>query len=493
MKKKLRFKGMLMLICLMLIIGFWGTDVYASSKKKTKSEHTDEWYGKWKTYSCVNNKGKSVTKYYQYPKIAEKYGVPESCFRSPGIKHFKGDFGNISYTIICSEEYEEETKRTYIDCEGAIYFNECMTPKINKRGNCGDGYLHTEILYMSPRMYMRPTKKNIIDLQLVNNPDLICSYNSQYKIHKPLNLKGDIASLVQTVIDVGTANLAGIVTSTLGWAETVSKTTSKIEKIELKNVGATKYKSQINKIKSIGVRLNHKIWFENNDFVHLDYTEIYPEDSNYLKKKSRNAKARFTYSFYALGKEKDVADTYNITYKIGNADKINFEEAKRKKLLTVSSYAGGEYTGKKQKPKIEVKYGELVLEEGKDYTVKYKNNVLPGEAKIIVSGKGIYTGSITNTYNIYISRPELTTSNTNISEKYRIVKISLTDKSKVTGYEIYKRTENSNKFKLVKTTKDKTFTDGNIELNKKYYYKARAYIVIKGKKYYSAYSNCVLI
>ena len=63
----------------------------------------------------------------------------------------------------------------------------------------------------------------------------------------------------------------------------------------------------------------------------------------------------------------------------------------------------------------------------------------------------------------------------------------------MTGYEIYKRTENSNKFKLVKTTKDKTFTDGNIELNKKYYYKARAYIVIKGKKYYSAYSNCVLI
>ena len=110
-----------MLICLMLIIGFWGTDVYASSKKETKSEHTDEWYGKWKTYSCVNNKGKSVTKYYQYPKIAKKYGIPESCFRSPGIKHHKGGFGNISYTIICSQEYEEETKRTYIDCEGAIY------------------------------------------------------------------------------------------------------------------------------------------------------------------------------------------------------------------------------------------------------------------------------------------------------------------------------------------------------------------------------------
>lgn len=493
MKKKLRFKGMLMLICLMLIIGFWGTDVYASSKKETKSEHTDEWYGKWKTYSCVNNKGKSVTKYYQYPKIAKKYGIPESCFRSPGIKHHKGGFGNISYTIICSQEYEEETKRTYIDCEGAIYINDCLTPKTNSKGDHDDGYLHTDILYVSPGMWMRPTKNNAIDLQLMNNTDLICSYSSQYKVEKPLNFKGDIASLVQAVVDVGTGNLTGLVTSTLGWAETICKEPTKLEKEGLKNVGATRYGGDKEKIKSIGVRLNDRICLMKNNFIHLDYTEIYPEDSNYTKTNLRKAKARFIFSFNYGGQKKEVVDEYKIEYKIKDDGKINFKEAKNKKLLTVSSWAGGEYTGKKQTPKVKVEYRGLILKEGKDYVVKYKNNVLPGNAKIIVSGKGIYTGSITNTYNIYISRPELTTSNTNISEKYRIVKISLTDKSKVTGYEIYKRTENSNKFKLVKTTKDKTFTDGNIELNKKYYYKARAYIVIKGKKYYSAYSNCVLI
>ena len=116
-----------------------------------------------------------------------------------------------------------------------------MTPKINSKGDHDDGYLHTDILYVSPGMWMRPTKNNAIDLQLMNNTDLICSYSSQYKVEKPLNFKGDIASLVQAVVDVGTGNLTGLVTSTLGWAETICKEPTKLEKEGLKNVGATRY------------------------------------------------------------------------------------------------------------------------------------------------------------------------------------------------------------------------------------------------------------
>lgn len=482
-----------MLICLMLVMGLGGTDVYAASKKERKSQDIDEGYGVWKPYSFVNSKGKYVTKYYQYPKIAQEYGVPKSCFQSSGVKHYKGDLGKVSYTVICKEEFEEETKRTYINSEVAIYINDWVKPEIKYCGDHADGYLHTNIIYVSPGMFMRPTKNNVIDLQLVNNPDLICSYNSQYKMHKPLSCDGVIASLTQTAVDVGTMNVTGIVTSTVGWAETISKSTTKVEKIELKDVGAKKYGDKGAKIKSVGVRLNDRVWFRNNNFIHLDYTEIYPKDSNYTKTNSRKAKARFAFSFYAEGKKKNVNDKYNISYKIEDDGKINIKEAKKQKLLKVSSYAGGEYTGKEQKPKVKVEYDGLILEEGTDYVIKYKNNVLPGNAQIIVKGKGVYTGTVTNKYNIYIPSPDLSASDTKITEKSRIIKISLTPISKATGYEVYKRVESSKKFQLIKVTKNNVYTDGNLVVDKKYYYKARAYIVIKGKKYYSAYSNSVRI
>ena len=58
------------------------------------------------------------------------------------------------------------------------------------------------------------------------------------------------------------------------------------------------------------------------------------------------------------------------------------------------------YTGKENKPAVTVKNGSRKLTEGKDYAVKYENNVNVGTAKITVTGKGNCTGSVVKEFKI---------------------------------------------------------------------------------------------
>lgn len=63
------------------------------------------------------------------------------------------------------------------------------------------------------------------------------------------------------------------------------------------------------------------------------------------------------------------------------------------------------------------------------------------------------------------------------------------------GIELYRATGSSAKYKKIKTVKLKKnqytfkYTDGDVETGKKYYYKMRAYKIVKGKKVYSKYSQ----
>ena len=56
------------------------------------------------------------------------------------------------------------------------------------------------------------------------------------------------------------------------------------------------------------------------------------------------------------------------------------------------------YTGKAIKPAVKVKYGISSLKQGTDYTVKYSNNINVVTAKLTISGKGKYAGSVTKTF-----------------------------------------------------------------------------------------------
>jgi hypothetical protein len=73
---------------------------------------------------------------------------------------------------------------------------------------------------------------------------------------------------------------------------------------------------------------------------------------------------------------------------------------------SVAPFAAQAYTGKPVTPLPRVFYQTeketLELELGKDFSVTYRNNVNVGEAKVIIHGKGKYTGSHETTF--YIAR-----------------------------------------------------------------------------------------
>ena len=65
--------------------------------------------------------------------------------------------------------------------------------------------------------------------------------------------------------------------------------------------------------------------------------------------------------------------------------------------LSTSTYA---YDGKAKTPSVTVKVGGKTLKKDTDYTVSYSNNTKIGTAKVTITGKGNYTGSISKTYSI---------------------------------------------------------------------------------------------
>ena len=89
----------------------------------------------------------------------------------------------------------------------------------------------------------------------------------------------------------------------------------------------------------------------------------------------------------------------NVTEK----DKINEELISAEEVpdeLWVTGIADEvDYNGIAQTfPDMHVYYGKILLEEGKSYSVKYKNNVKAGTASVTITGKGNYAGTITKTF-----------------------------------------------------------------------------------------------
>lgn len=70
--------------------------------------------------------------------------------------------------------------------------------------------------------------------------------------------------------------------------------------------------------------------------------------------------------------------------------------------LSQNSYT---YDGKAKTPTVTVKDGAAVLKEGTDYTVTYSNNINVGTAKVTITGKGNYTGTVTKEFTITKAAP----------------------------------------------------------------------------------------
>lgn len=65
-------------------------------------------------------------------------------------------------------------------------------------------------------------------------------------------------------------------------------------------------------------------------------------------------------------------------------------------------YTLATYTAKSKTPKVTLTLKGKTLKSGTDYSVTYKNNKNPGTAKVIITGKGDYSGSKTATFKIRV-------------------------------------------------------------------------------------------
>ena len=75
------------------------------------------------------------------------------------------------------------------------------------------------------------------------------------------------------------------------------------------------------------------------------------------------------------------------------------------------------YTGKEIVPQVTIESDGIVLQEGKEYSLKYINNTNVGTATIEIEGTGNYTNKATKTFNIVeISKNNTEQNNENQSE-----------------------------------------------------------------------------
>jgi len=133
---------------------------------------------------------------------------------------------------------------------------------------------------------------------------------------------------------------------------------------------------------------------------------------------------------------------------------------------TIAAIADQYYTGSPVEPALDIKDGALQLEAGKDYTVKYSNNVIEGEgtAKADITFIGNYKGTAQATFSIVFKEE---TKALNISfgkDESWTTYYSPIDVKEVPGVKIFVVTGNKNKTGLDLITEEIKFIPRNVPL-----------------------------
>lgn len=152
--------------------------------------------------------------------------------------------------------------------------------------------------------------------------------------------------------------------------------------------------------------------------------------------------------------------------------------------LSIATYS---FDGKVKTPSVTVKLGSTALRNGIDYVVSYRNNKNVGKATVVITGKGLYAGTITRTFVINPAKQEIQKLTTKSKGFY----IDYVAKGHATGYEIQYATNSSfsgAKKTVITSNKTDKVTVSKLSGNKKYYVRVRTYTTVNGIKYYGAWS-----
>lgn len=152
--------------------------------------------------------------------------------------------------------------------------------------------------------------------------------------------------------------------------------------------------------------------------------------------------------------------------------------------LSIATYS---FDGKVKTPSVTVKLGSTALRNGIDYVVSYRNNKNVGKATVVITGKGLYAGTITRTFVINPAKQEIQ----KLTAKSKGFYIDYVAKGHATGYEIQYATNSSfsgAKKTVITSNKTDKVTVSKLSENKKYYVRVRTYTTVNGIKYYGAWS-----
>lgn len=140
-------------------------------------------------------------------------------------------------------------------------------------------------------------------------------------------------------------------------------------------------------------------------------------------KNSLTGNLTYTYGDYAAGKD---AGTYPIVP--AGVEAENYEITFKNGALTVSPKALSKdaitaigdvtYNGKAQAPVLNVVDGTKALTADKDYTAVYSNNTNAGTAKVVITGKGNYSGTAERTFTINKKPVTVTSGITAVDREY---------------------------------------------------------------------------
>ena len=160
----------------------------------------------------------------------------------------------------------------------------------------------------------------------------------------------------------------------------------------------------------------------------------------------------------------------------------------------VITVADQTYTGKALTPAVTVTLKGKELKLNTDYTAAYSNNTNVGTAKVVITGKGNYTGSVSKTFAIKakttpnVKKPGTTKKITVSKIKTTSAKITWKKVSDADGYMIYRK-QGSGKKKLIKTVgkNASSYNAKKLKAGTKYTYSVCAYkksgnSKIKGKE-----------
>ena len=156
--------------------------------------------------------------------------------------------------------------------------------------------------------------------------------------------------------------------------------------------------------------------------------------------------------------------------------------------LAVSGIKDKEYTGKPVTQNIVIKNGNVVLDEGTDYTVTYSANTKVGTVEVTITGTGSYIGEIKSSFDILPAKQQIQ----KLETRFKGFFIDWAQKGSATGYEIEYSTKADFKDSTVKkltANKPDTLTISGLTAGNKYYVRVRSYTNVGEKVYYGAWSD----